>query len=144
MSQENVKGYFETLAKNKELQEKLTKLNKKYEGADLTQAQLDLACERELLPLAKEYGFEFTLEEYKAYALEMSVPKTGKLDDDELEAVSGGTGGCGCILAGGGGDPDNGHAGCACILGGAGINIDDMSGEYPPCLCPLAGAGILL
>lgn len=143
MSQENVKGYFDALGKNKELLEKISALNKKYEGAELSPAQLDLALERELLPLAKEFGFEFTLEEYKAYAKEMNAPKTGKLEDDELDAVSGGTGGCGCIAAGGGADPDNSGAGCACILSGVGININDMSGEYPPCMCALAGMGYL-
>ncbi len=141
MSQENVKNYFQELTKNKGLQEKLVALNKKYEGRELTKEQLNTACEQELIPLAKEYGFEFTLEEYNAYTQEMERPKTGLIDDNELSAVAGGTGGCGCALAGGGGDPDDGGAGCACVLGGLGVSINRQSGDLPPCLCSFAGAG---
>ena len=43
----------------------------------------------ELLELAKENGVEMTVDEAKTYFAQLN-PKSGELDDDELDAVAGG------------------------------------------------------
>ena len=48
----------------------------------------------ELLELAKENGVEMTADEAAAYFAQLN-PKSGELDDDDLDAVAGGAGGCG-------------------------------------------------
>ena len=48
----------------------------------------------ELLELAKENGVEMTADEAKTYFAQLG-PKSGELDDDDLDAVAGGAGGCG-------------------------------------------------
>lgn len=45
-----------------------------------------------MLPVAKEAGYEFTLEELKKFA--KSMWPEGELDEAELEAVAGGGGFC--------------------------------------------------
>ena len=48
----------------------------------------------ELLALAKENNVEMTADEAKSYFAQLN-PKSGELDDDDLDAVAGGAGGCG-------------------------------------------------
>ena len=48
----------------------------------------------ELLALAKENNVEMTADEAKTCFAQLN-PKSGELDDDDLDAVSGGAGGCG-------------------------------------------------
>ena len=48
----------------------------------------------ELLELAKENGVEMTADEAKTYFAQLGT-KSGELDDDDLDAVAGGAGGCG-------------------------------------------------
>ena len=43
----------------------------------------------ELLPLAKEYNIEMTADEAKIYYAQLN-PKSGELDDDDLDSVAGG------------------------------------------------------
>jgi hypothetical protein len=51
----------------------------------------DAILEQELLPLARELGYEFTLAEIKVYGAEMQQAKLHcELNDTELEVVSGG------------------------------------------------------
>ena len=47
----------------------------------------------ELLALAKEHNVEMTADEAKIYFDQLN-PKSGELDDDDLDAVAGGSGGC--------------------------------------------------
>ena len=47
----------------------------------------------ELLELAKANGMEITADEAKTYFAQLN-PKSGELDDDELDAVAGGNAGC--------------------------------------------------
>jgi len=90
MAQENVKLFLEALAKDKNLKDKVLEMSKKYEGKTLDEEKLNSIYQNELMPFAKECGFEFTLSEYKSYGLQAKKVETGKLDDDELKAVSGG------------------------------------------------------
>ena len=48
----------------------------------------------ELLALAKENNVEMTADEAKTYFAQLN-PKSGELDDDDLDAVAGGAGSCG-------------------------------------------------
>jgi hypothetical protein len=48
----------------------------------------------ELLELAKANGVEMTADEAATYFAQLN-PKSGELDDDDLDAVAGGAGGCG-------------------------------------------------
>ena len=48
----------------------------------------------ELLELAKANGVEMTVDEAKTYFAQLN-PKSGELDDDDLDNVAGGAGGCG-------------------------------------------------
>lgn len=47
----------------------------------------------ELLEVAKANGVEMTADEAKTYFAQLN-PKGGELDDDDLDAVAGGAGGC--------------------------------------------------
>ena len=47
----------------------------------------------ELLALAKENGVEMTADEAATYFVQLN-PKSGELDDDDLDAVAGGKAGC--------------------------------------------------
>ena len=47
----------------------------------------------ELLALAKDNGVEMTEDEAKTYFAQLN-PKSGELDDDDLDAVAGGASGC--------------------------------------------------
>ena len=115
MSKENVKLFYEELAKNEALQEKFKVIGKKYEGQTTDEVQMDLIYQNEILPIAKESGFEFTLAELKEYKQEVTQPQSGKVSDEELGAVAGGQHvDCACIIGGGGGN-GLGEA-CACVL----------------------------
>lgn len=80
----------------------------------------------EVIALAAEKGYTLTEDDLK--------PETtsGKLDDEELEAVSGGTG-CGC--AGYGlGKTDRGTKACQCVYLGEGMK--------KKCACVSIGVGV--
>jgi hypothetical protein len=90
MVKENVKLFCEALVKDKGLQEKFKAISKKYEGQKLEEAQVDRIYRNELLPLASEAGFKFTLAELKGYAAEAKKPAMHQLSEQELTAVAGG------------------------------------------------------
>jgi len=90
MSKENAKLFYEELAKNEALQGKFEFIGKKYEGQKFDEVQMDLIYQNEILPIAKESGFEFTLAELKEYKQDVTQPQSGKLSDEELDAVAGG------------------------------------------------------
>jgi len=94
---------------------------------------MELIYQNEVLPVAKEYGFEFTIAEVKEYVTETNKVKIEALSDDELEAVSGGLLGCICGIAGGG--FNNNHTesdvACVCALAGGGSG---KSGDVCACV----------
>ena len=89
----------------------------------------------DILALAKELGMELTLADIE--------PESSELSEDELNAVSGGkSGGCFCVLAGGGGGK-NGRDdvyGCACVAYG---QDGDGSRDDFTCFCALGGEGVI-
>jgi predicted ribosomally synthesized peptide with nif11-like leader len=81
MSKENVKLFYEALARDKALQAKFNALNQK-KGT---------IYRKELIPLAKKAGFDFTEAELQDYARDAEKPAKHELSEDELAAVAGGT-----------------------------------------------------
>jgi predicted ribosomally synthesized peptide with nif11-like leader len=90
MSKENVKLFYEALARDKGLQERFDALNRKYGGQKLDEAQMEAIYQKELIPLAKEAGYNFTMGELKEYARMSQKPVTRELSEDELATVAGG------------------------------------------------------
>ena len=88
---DNMKKFLEAVSQDKEFLEKLT-------GAETPEAVIALAAEK---------GFTLTQEDLK------QEPASGKISDDELEAVAGGET-CGCFFGGGG------ERSCGCFFGGSG------------------------
>ena len=87
MAKENVAKFYEKLAEDTALAEKLNALDKEFpekneavaDGADIREK----AVEAIVLPLAKEVGLPFTLEELKEY--EQDQMKEMNLSEDELD-----------------------------------------------------------
>ena len=92
MAKENVGKFYEKLAQDAALAEKLNALDKDF--AEKNGASADDAAMREkavdaiIIPLAKEVGLPFTLEELKEY--EQEQLKEMNLSEDELDQVAGG------------------------------------------------------
>ena len=92
MAKENVGKFYEKLAQDVALAEKLNALDKDF--AEKNGASTDDAAMREkaaaaiVLPLAEEIGLPFTIEELKEYEEEQLREMT--LSDDELDQVAGG------------------------------------------------------
>lgn len=107
---ENMKNFLKKVSEDKALAEKIGKLDK-----------------AELIALAKEMGIVLTEEDFKA--------REGELNEDELDAVAGGSE-CACAV-GGGGTADGDCPACACVVAGLG---NDEKG-YCRCVCPVGGYG---
>ena len=92
MAKENVGKFYEKLAQDAALAEKLNALDKKF--ADTNEGSADDIAFREkavaaiVIPLAEEVGLPFTLEELKEY--EQEQLKEMNLSEDELDQVAGG------------------------------------------------------
>ena len=86
MAKENIKKFYEDLAKNEELQKKLTQAQESYIGEP---SDRKAAAEAILIPVAKEAGYDFTVEEICRFEREKAVERG--ISEEELENVSGGT-----------------------------------------------------
>jgi len=74
---EQLKAFIEKAHSDKELMAKLDTLGEKDAGVD------------EIIALAKEYGFLFTVDEIEKFRSE-SAPCSAELNEEDLEAVAGG------------------------------------------------------
>ena len=92
MAKENVGKFYEKFAQDAALAEKLNALAKDFAEKNGTSADDAAMCEKAvdviIIPLAKEVGLPFTLEELKEY--EQDQMKTMTLSEDELDQVAGG------------------------------------------------------
>ena len=92
MAKENVGKFYDKLAQDAALAEKLNALDKdfaeKNEGSADDIAFREKAVAAIVIPLAEEVGLPFTLEELKEY--EQDQMKNMTLSEDELEQVAGG------------------------------------------------------
>lgn len=82
MSKESVKLFFEQVEKDEQLQERLIKVQT--ENQEKVQASI--------VKLGKETGCDFSREELQQVSEQVvtSIKQNGELDDEQLEAVSGG------------------------------------------------------
>ena len=121
---ENAKKFYNALAKDEAMRGRANALSEK-RGGDMVKA--------DVIAFAKAEGFDLTVEELMAYA---NAPE--EMDDNELDAVSGGakdTVGCACAVGGGG---TYQGVTCACVLGGGG------KGDPGPRLkCVIAGDSVV-
>lgn len=110
---ENLKNFMAKVSEDPEL---VARLNATRDAGDL-------------IALAEELGFRLTAQDLN------TEPK--ELDDDDLDAVAGGSDvSCACAM-GGGGTKDSNDKACGCVLAGAGYA---RSGRYR-CVCGIAGYG---
>lgn len=121
MAKENVKKFYEELKNNKELREKLLKAQENYEGDKSNRQE---AAEAIFITVAKEAGFDFTVQELKDGEQEISCEKG--ISEEELENVSGGVNGC--YFIGFGTEPSAGATGInnfhACCFVGIGTDFE--------------------
>ena len=90
MAKENVAKFFEKLASDVALAEKLAKAGEKYGDRGTDEAAVKAATEAVILPIAKEAGFPFTIEEFVAYNKERQGKLEGEVSDDEMAHAAGG------------------------------------------------------
>ena len=92
MAKANAAKFYEKLAKDAALAEKLNEMDKNFAEKNGTSADdaamREKAAEAIILPLAQEVGLPFTLDELKEY--EQEQLKGLNLSEDELEQVAGG------------------------------------------------------
>lgn len=120
MSVENVRLFYEEIAKNEALQERFKSIGSDLKGQKLDEAQMEFIFQNEVLPVAKEYEFEFTFDEVMEYVKETNKPNMGDLSGDELEAVCSGNMKFMCRWFGA--DPGSCcDEDCSCVLFGFGI-----------------------
>ncbi len=117
MSQQHLMRFFEAVARDESLKAKLEAIGARH--MDLEESQSGSVWKNEILPLAKSAGFDFTMDDVAAYQAAQSRT-TGRLADEELDAVVGG-GDCTCV-AGGGGTKGDDYPACACVFSGVGLN----------------------
>ena len=132
MAKENVGKFYDKLAQDAALAEKLNALDKDFaekNGASSDDAAMrEKAVEAIIIPLAKEVGLPFTLEELKKY--EQEQLKEMNLSEDELDQVAGGHPGH-HGPSGGGSDDSNGINACAYL--GVGFGKTKKNGKYAFC-----------
>jgi aspartate/methionine/tyrosine aminotransferase len=134
MSKENVKKFYELLDESEELRKELQKRDKEYaeaqgmpaeDASDEVIAEARRAAAKEIvLPLAKEQGLEFSIDEMIEYENE-------ELDDDELALAAGGT--------------ERFNTGCmACLLLGVGAGRAGYDGidDNQRGMCFMIGLGL--
>ena len=113
MAKANVGKFYEKLAQDAALAEKLNALDKKF--ADTNEGSADDIAFREkavaaiVIPLAEEVGLPFTLEELKEYEQDQMNNMT--LSEDELDQVAGGK------------LPNDPKSKAACAIVGVGIGV---------------------
>jgi predicted ribosomally synthesized peptide with nif11-like leader len=106
MAKQDVLGFYEKLQSDVALQEKIKAAEKSYTGdkEDKEKIVKDI-----LLSVAKEAGFDISLDDIKEY--EASLTKEGEVNDSDLQQVAGGTIGF-CVIYGVGSGGHSGVAGC--------------------------------
>ena len=85
MSRENVKKFLSFVRTDEVLAGKVLELRNGLQMKESLESEKEI-LEREVLPLAREYGCDFTVEEFLDYSSSVS----GKLSDDDLLNVCGG------------------------------------------------------
>ena len=115
MSVENVGKFYEAVSQDKAMQQKFIDLSRKYKSDTVDEARVDSIVEQDVVPLAKQMGYEFTLDDLRAYGEQARQLHQGaELSEEEMKAVAGGI--FGCIICGGGDKYEtDGRGGCIFI-----------------------------
>jgi hypothetical protein len=74
--------------KDIEIKNAFNSIINKYEGTNLSKSEWDKVVQSEVIPFAKKYGYDFTLEDLA----ELQKTAGGKMSDEELDGVVGGRG----------------------------------------------------
>ena len=135
MSKENVRLFNEKVSADKALQGKLHAIDERHKGEELSDEQSMRIYEEDILPLARECGCDFSMEDLKEYTRDLSQSSPGELTEDELDAVAGGAI-CVCVIGGGGKAGSPWSNPCTCFVGGTG-----PSRPGPGCMCIVGGGG---
>lgn len=85
MSKESAMRFFIMLERKSDLKDQYASIVDEMEKLD--DPGKDKLTELKILPMAKEAGFEFTVDDYKEF---LSSVSSGELSDDELDKVVGG------------------------------------------------------
>ena len=86
MSKENAIRFMMVKDKDEAIKNAFDAIMGKYQGKILSKNDQDKVLKEEIIPLAKQYGYEFTLEDFAELQTE------GKLSDEELGQITGGRG----------------------------------------------------
>lgn len=124
MSVGSVKKFYEELAKNEDLKKEVFDAQEKFKDEDEK-----AIIEKVITEVAKKHGYDFTYQEFEEYK---KTPK--ELDDDSLNAVTGGADVCACVVGGGGTYAE--ETPCVCVIAGGG-----NWGTFFVCICSVAGGG---
>ena len=124
MMNNSVKLFLGKIHSDEELYARVMEESKAYTGEKTDEAVWDSI----MAPIAKETGYDITLEDYKAYVNEIKASE--ELSEDEMQAVAGGL--SFCFIVGFGSNPETGN-GCrkpmeeeglgACAYVGVGFGI---------------------
>ena len=121
MSVENVKKFYEAVSQDESLKQKFVELSRKYQGQEMDEATARALTVQEVLPLAAQMGYSFSMDDLKTYDVDMKQANINReLSDAELEAVTGGIFACFIIGAG--------NEGGACV----GFGVDSQG--QPTCI----------
>ncbi len=134
MSKESVRKFYEMVSKDADLQrrfrEKGESFSEKYGVGAIGDEHLEELLQKEVLPIAREAGFEFSFQELQEYSAESKTK--GEIMDEELAAVAGGGDLCVCVMGGFG---SFGDVNIGCVVCGAGMSKDFF------CVCLIGGGG---
>ena len=103
MSVENVKKLYEAVSQDESLKQKFVELSRQYQGQPMDEAKGKQRMEQEVLPIAEQMGYSFTMDDLKAYVEEMKRANMNcELSEEEMQAVTGGgtTGTSECLIVG--------------------------------------------
>jgi predicted ribosomally synthesized peptide with nif11-like leader len=134
MSVENVKMFYESVSQDEALKQKFVEISQKYQGQPMDEAKAMAVTEQEVLPLAAQMGYSFTMDDLMAFGEEMKQENINReLSDAELAAVAGSDGTqlvCAFIGVGDGA----GASGFCLLVGYGGYNRQSV-------LCIIGGMG---
>ena len=86
VSTENVKKFYECIAQDEALKQKFVELSQKHQGESTDKAKSLSAMELQALPLAAQMGYQFTIDDLRAYGEAMEQAKMNcELSDEEIE-----------------------------------------------------------
>jgi hypothetical protein len=135
MSTKDVGKFYEQLALDEKLRDKVTGIADKMQKFDMEKERQKKAFSL-LKPIAKKAGYDFTFEDVEAYQLQLENKKEqpGKL------LAAAGNGCCVCVVVGAG-TLTNGPASATCTCYIAGGGSLDYGGKRIVCGCAYGGGG---